>query len=80
MLLCHVDGVGRDAVIEHSKFCVEGTRCSAIHHAAKGVWLCVCVVSGVIAESLSFFRSQLTTVNNDNRGGAAVFAVGAHQY
>ena len=70
----------RNVDIEHSKFCVEGMRCSAIHHAARGVWLCVCVVSGVIAESLLFFQSQLTTVNNGNWGGAAVFAVGVHQY
>ena len=38
------------------------------------MWLYVCVVLGVIAKSLLF----LTTVNNGNRGGAAVLAVGAH--
>ena len=80
MLLRHVDGVGRDIVIEHPKFCVEVTRCFAIHHAAREMWLCVCVVSGVITNPCFFFRSQLTTVNNGNRGGAAVFAVEAHQY
>ena len=64
MLLCHVGGVGCNAIIEHSKFCVEGTRCSAIPHAARGQWLCVCVVSGVIAESLLFL---LATVNNSKQ-------------
>ena len=33
---------------------LEGTCCSAIHHAGREVWLYVCVVSGVIAESLLF--------------------------
>jgi len=46
----------------------------ALQFTAMVVWLCVCVVSGVIAESLLFL---LVTVNNGNRGGAAVFAVGA---
>ena len=51
----------RRRYIEHSKFCVKGTRCSAIHHSARGVWLCVCVVSGVIADSLLFLP---VTVNS----------------
>ena len=64
MLLRHADGVARDAIIEHSKFCTEGTRCSAVHHAGRGVWLCDCVVSGVIAESLLF---PPVTVNNSKQ-------------
>ena len=43
----------RDIFIEHSKFCVEGTHCSAIQ---GGVAVC-----GVIAESLLFLP---VTVNN----------------
>ena len=41
-----------------------GSRCSAILHARRGVWLCVCVVSGVLAESLLF---PPVTVNNRNQ-------------
>ena len=44
---------------------------------------CGCVsvwFQGLLPNPCFFFRSQLTTVNNGNRGGAAVFAVGAHQY
>jgi len=65
--------------IEHSKFCIEGTCCSAVHHAGRGVWLCVCVVSGVKAESLLFLP---VTVNNSKQWQPrwSSFAVGAHQY
>ena len=60
----NVDDVAVTSPIEHPKFCVEGTRCSAGLHAGRGVWLCVCVVSGVIAESLLF---PPVTVNNSNQ-------------
>ena len=40
----------------------------------------VCVVSGVIAESLLFLPVTVNNSNHGNRGGAAVFAAGAHQY
>ena len=44
---------------------------------------CGCVsvwFQGLLPNPCFFFRSQLTTVNNGNRGGAAVFAVGTHRY
>ena len=73
----------RDAVNEHSKFCVASTRCSAIHRqAARGVWRCVCVVSGGYSRSLAFSsgHSKQHNSSDGDRGGAAVFGVGAHQY
>ena len=64
MVVQYVASVDVSPPVEHSKFCVEGTRCSAILHAGRGVWLYVCVVSGVIAESLHF---PPVTVNNSKQ-------------
>jgi len=64
ILVQNVASVDVASSIEHSNFCVEGTRCSAVLHAGRGVWLCVCVVSGVKAESLLFLP---VTANNSKQ-------------
>ena len=57
----------RRHVVEHSEFCVEGTCCSAIHrHAARGVWLCVCVV---LTGHFSVSRLRLTKLKKTLLGG-----------
>lgn len=64
--LRHGDGVATAQILrctEHSKFCIEGTRCSAIHcQATGGLWLYLCNVSrGLMLDS---FVSSCQTVNN----------------
>jgi len=64
ILVRNIGSVDVTPLIEHSKSCIEGSRCSAILHADRGLWLCVCVVSGVIAESFLFLP---VTVNNSKQ-------------
>lgn len=50
----------RPAVIEHPKWCINGTRCCAVHcQATRVLWLHLCMLlRGLISDSLIFFWSD----------------------